>query len=689
MENHGNHRWLDLTFRDTLLLSMCGLVLLTGAIILFVADRGNRTGTQALADALFREVSSHTVTQTEDFVQRATPVAASLEELADQGLMLDDLDKLAPQLLAFLNGNPGMTWVLYGDESGEYTGATRLQDGSVHIERTQMTDGKTLLTEYAVQEDGSWVVVRRDDDYGYDPRERPFYQLAKETGGLAWTPPYMFFTQGVPGISCVIPVRHDDGSMRGVFSVEFDLRALSQFVSELSVSANSRVFLFMPDLTLLAHPNQRDAAGTGVAGQGEMLTLADTGDPLVDVFRRYLQPEHIKNAEQDEAFHFFDFRHDGVGYMASTTVFPISDGQSWVVGAIAPESDFLAGVWHTRWLSLIAATVALIIAALLAAAIARRISRPVQSLIAFMQKVGDGDLDARADFQGGREFRTLASELNQMIADLRERLHLRNALKVAMDVQQSLLPAANPVSPRLDVAGRSEYCDETGGDYYDFIDVTALSPTSMMVAVGDVMGHGIPAALLMATARAALRTSAMSEHNLAELITRTNRVLATDNRHNRFMTLCLMMIDAETYTVRWVSAGHDPAIVFDPATSSFRELEGGGLPLGVTEAAEYEQYTSGPMPTGGVLVVGTDGVWEMFNEQKQQYGKQRLQAAIREHHQGTAAQISAALEADLAAFRGKESPADDVTFVVVKFAATGVDTAAAAGQAQGPQALCT
>ena len=660
-------RGLDLTFRTKLMLGICGMVVLTGVVVVVVADRNNRQSTQALADSLFREGSERAVAQTRGFVMRAAPVARSLEQLADRGLALDDLDALAPQLLAFLNGNPGMTWVLYGAESGDYVGATRLRDGRVHVERTRIVDGKTRLTEYEVQGDGSWKVFRRDDDHGYDPRKRPFYVLAREKGALAWTPPYMFFSENLPGIACVVPVKHPAGGLRGVFSVEFDLNALSEFVSAVALSEHSRVFLFTPDQTLLAHPDLRHRAGQGARGGGAMLTLADTGDPLVEAFRHHLQPQHLR-ASGGDAFHSFQFDHGGVGYLASTTVFPIGDGQPWVVGAVAPQSDFLGAVWRTRWLSLAAAAAALVIAALLAAAMARRIGEPVQSLVGFMRRVGDGDLDARADFQGGgREFRQLSVALNQMIRDLRERLHLRNSLQIAMEVQKSLLPAGDPASPLLDVAGRSKYCDETGGDYFDFIDVSALSPSSMLVAVGDVMGHGIPSALVMATARAALRTNALREDGLADLMTRTNQVLAADNRHNRFITLSLLLVDAESRVVKWASGGHDPAIVYDPGSQTFRELEGGDVPLGIAEGVEYQEYRSDPLPGGAVLVIGTDGVWEMLDERGEQYGKERLQAVLRAHHASPSNQIAAALEADLKAFRGEVNPKDDVTFVIMKF----------------------
>lgn len=653
-------------FRTKLLLCMAGLAFLTGVVILAVADRNNRVATDALVAALFRETSNRAATQTRDYVLRAAPVARSLQQLSDRGLALDNLDRLAPQLLAFLQANDGLTWVLYGDESGDYVGATRLAKGRIHIERTHRVDGRTHFTEYAVQPDGQWKVVAREDHRQYDPRQRPYYILARQSGKLAWTRPYMFFSQGVPGISCVVPVYLPSGKLRGVFSVDFDFNDLSQFIGRLSISDHSRLFLFTPDQTLLAHPGMKNLRGHAAGSGGSMLTLADTGDPLVDAFRQHIRPDDLRSTGGNE-FHFLRFRHDGVSYLASTTVFPVGDDQSWVIGAVAPRADFEAGAWRTRWQSLAVAAGALCVAALLAAALARRISQPVRALVSFMGRVGEGDLNATADFQGGREFQQLSIALNHMIADLRERMQLRNSLQVAMEVQNSLLPAGDPALRGLDIAGRTKYCDQTGGDYFDFVEVEPTSESSLLVAVGDVMGHGVAAALLMATARAVLHCRALDKPGLGALMTRVNQVLAANNRHHRFMTLALLDIDGRKATVGWASAGHDPAIVFDPTTGQFDELEGGDIPLGLEERVEYADYQSRPFAPGTVLVMGTDGVWETLNTAEELYGKDRLRAIIRAKHALPARQIAAALEADLAGFRGPRSPHDDVTFVIVKF----------------------
>src|SRR5262245_46468188 len=111
-----------LRFRAQLILGVCGLVLLTGAAVTWLAHQSARRSTDALTDALFREASAHAVGETRAFAERATPVVETLRRLANDGLVLDDADKLAQQLLAFLESNPGLSWVSSSDEAGTFTG---------------------------------------------------------------------------------------------------------------------------------------------------------------------------------------------------------------------------------------------------------------------------------------------------------------------------------------------------------------------------------------------------------------------------------------------------------------------------------------------------------------------------------------------------------------------------------------
>ena len=657
------------SYRARLVAGVCGLVLFTGAAVTWLAHRSARSSTEALVDSLFREVSGHAVTHTRAFVLRAAPLAESLARLADDGLALDDSDRLAGQLLGVMKANPGLSWVSYGDEAGNFTGVYRTPEGGLRTNQSRIVDGHTHLVEKDVLPDGTRKPFRRDDDSGYDPRTRPFYRKAKAEGRLVWLPPYVFYNQGVPGVSCAAPVTDRDGKLRGVLSIDFDLNALSDFVAGLSVSANSRFFLFAADGVLLAHPGRRVTADSGKHGEGRLLTLSDTGDPLAEDFWRSLPPEYLR-PEGGEGFRSFAFRHGGEEYLASATAFRVGDDLAWVVGAVAPKADFFAGVWRTQAVALAAAGAAVLAAVLLAFALARSVSGPVLSLIGFMRRVGGGDLEARADFGGSREFRELSGALNRMIEALRDRLRLRHSLDVAMEVQQRLLPAKPPRVPGLDVAGHSTYCDETGGDYYDFLALEE-SPGGVLVALGDVMGHGVAAALVMAGARAVLRDRAAAAGSLSELLGRLNRMLSADLGGERFMTMHLSYVDARGGQFRWASAGHDPAIVYDPATDRFDEDDAGGLPLGVLDDAEYAEHTYAPLKPGQVIVVGTDGVWETPNAAGEQFGKQRLRDAIRSSASGPASGIVAAVLESLGKFQGERRAVDDVTFVVVKVVGEG------------------
>jgi sigma-B regulation protein RsbU (phosphoserine phosphatase) len=288
-------------------------------------------------------------------------------------------------------------------------------------------------------------------------------------------------------------------------------------------------------------------------------------------------------------------------------------------------------------------------------------------MIKFMDRVGAGELDLAANFGGSGEFRRLSIALNQMIAHLRDRLRLRHSLNVAMEVQQRLLPSAAPKVAGLDIAGHSTYCDETGGDYYDFLVIESPKPGRLFIVVGDVMGHGVAAALVMAGVRAVLRDRAGDPGTLAELLTRLNRFIEGDLGGTRFMTMFTCVIDHPARTMRWASAGHDPAILYDPVADRFIDGDGKGvgLPLGIEAGGSYQESTIALRP-GMILLIGTDGIWEQRNPTDEMFGKPRLCEIIKQSASAAAEDTAERISAAVRDFRGVTPQADDVTMVVVK-----------------------
>jgi len=254
-----------------------------------------------------------------------------------------------------------------------------------------------------------------------------------------------------------------------------------------------------------------------------------------------------------------------------------------------------------------------------------------------------------------------------MVQQLKERMAMKQAMNLAMEVQQNLLPKEIPQIQGLDIAARSIYCDETGGDLYDFLELNHRKADCIGIAVGDVSGHGIPAALLMATVRAFLKSRVTQPGSTAEVISDVNRLITHDTGETgQFMTLFYASIDSGEKELRWVRAGHDPAVLYDPITDTFSELSGRGMAIGVNESYVYREGGIVNLSGGKIILIGTDGLWEASNEAGEMFGKNRLQPIIRQNASISADEILDAIIQAVQNFRASAKQDDDITLVVIK-----------------------
>lgn len=247
----------------------------------------------------------------------------------------------------------------------------------------------------------------------------------------------------------------------------------------------------------------------------------------------------------------------------------------------------------------------------------------------------------------------------------------KRSLSLAAEVQRELLPREPPQIDGLDVAGRTLSCDEVGGDYFDFLVDRQCPQDAFSMVVGDVTGHGVDAALLMATARAFLRMRASQCGGGAQIVTEMNRHLARDlTDSGRFMTLSFIRFDRSDRSLRWVRAGHPPALVYDPSADRFRELRGRGLPLGVDGQYRYEEYVDADLAAGHIIAMGSDGVWEAADRRRSKYGITRFCEVIRRQAGLGAGAILEAVFSDIKAFTLGARQEDDITLVIAKVADT-------------------
>jgi len=297
----------------------------------------------------------------------------------------------------------------------------------------------------------------------------------------------------------------------------------------------------------------------------------------------------------------------------------------------------------------------------------RSIVDPIDNILSVISNIHEGNLQSRVKVVSNDEIGVLGDAINEMTKGLIERERMQLSLILAKEVQQNLLPKSNLKVNGFDIAGKSVYCDETGGDYYDFIFIGDHHKKKIGVAVGDVAGHGVSSALLMATVRSSLRQRASLGGNIADIISDVNRQLSQDVEDSgQFMTMFFLALETEGRQLEWVRAGHDPGIVYDPASDSFSELGGSGIALGVDSEWIYAKNKKADLSKGQIIFLSTDGIWEARNQKGEMLGKEPILSAIRRTASLDATQITGAIFDTLVEFTGEMKIADDLTAVIIK-----------------------
>jgi len=330
------------------------------------------------------------------------------------------------------------------------------------------------------------------------------------------------------------------------------------------------------------------------------------------------------------------------------------------------QPDFKTAVEQLRSAIFTNAVIFLIIGIFLTMLLARNLSIPFKEIVQTLRWVRNGRFDKKVQVTTNDEIGYTGDVINEMTEGLKERERLQQSLDIAMEVQQNLLPGQDPEIEGLDIAGTSIYCEETGGDYYDYLMTAENGRKKICVVVGDVADHGIPSALLMTTARAFLRQRTSRSGELDQVVSDVNQQLCRDVEDSgRFMTLFICEIDRSNQIIHWVNAGHDPAMIYDRESGRFEELTGNALPLGVSETAAYQKSDKALIP-GQIIMIGTDGIWEAQSPQGDMFGKERFKNIIRENAGQPAKDIIEAVIKTVDRFCHPLEKTDDVTLVVIK-----------------------
>lgn len=380
-------------------------------------------------------------------------------------------------------------------------------------------------------------------------------------------------------------------------------------------------------------------------------------DPVVDGFSQldatYISPEGTMERNHP-VFAFFQTRRS-----------QLNDRIFGTVGELSGAKVF--GFEVVAVFFLLIEIAALVIGVVLT----RAITRTVSDLYRATQFVQEGNFSHRVRVQRrdqlgvlGDSFNSMTGSITRLVNEQKQLQRLENEISIAREVQDQLFPRNLPQVEGMEIAAICKAARSVSGDYYDFIQLT---PTHVAIAIGDISGKGISAALLMASLQAALRSQLLtpgSENmSTAELVARLNKHLVRNTGEDRFATFLVAIYNMETRKLRYTNAGHLPG--FCLADGKCQHLDLGGIVLGIVEEYPYQEGCV-DVPRDAVVIGYSDGLVEPENAYGEEFGVSRLEAASQRVRTAPPQKIAESLMTAAEEWSGSPEQADDMTVIVTK-----------------------
>ncbi|HVS62897.1 MAG TPA: SpoIIE family protein phosphatase [Thermoanaerobaculia bacterium] len=647
-----------MSIRSSLLRGQILLIVLLGVVLLGTTFLGTRQAMEVLLSALVERRVEHVETELRRYFQstgsgllaigawgRAGLIDA--DRPAELSLLLTPLFEEQPQLVGVLVADEtGRGMMLAATAVGENTGGE--DTGEEHTAGEDTAGEQTVEVErlplVAAQEAGWWrgAVELLDDParsiHITDPERTE--KGVRFTGSVAFLDP--------------------EGVVTAV-ALQTRLEGLVDFVRGLTRTDDEAIAVLTDDFRLLALPEDR-RLWAGEPGGWVLRSPSELGSSLVSeaVAAFAARPEGEEGPLR--------FVHRGEVWWVQLRRFPLGGERAVYISVLVPDSALAAGRFEVR-LGIFVVTVIALLAALLGSyRLARRVSEPIEVLTANSERIRRGDLEPGRSVETTlREVRELAEAQERMRLGLRSLLELEGELQAARRVQQSALPRNLPQVLGWDLAAWSEPADETGGDAYDAVALgQRSSPDGALMLLADATGHGIGAALSVARLSAMVRMGARSGDDLAFLARLLNEQLCEELPSNRFVTVWLGRIDVGAGEIATLSAGQAPLLLLRRGAAATTVLAADVAPLGLRPDLPIAAPPPIAMAPGDLYVVLSDGFFEARDAAGEHLGVERLTAALERERAGTAAEILAALRAELEAFSAGTPADDDRTAVVIR-----------------------
>ncbi len=487
-----------------------------------------------------------------------------------------------------------------------------------------------------------------------------WYQLCKLLDRPVWTEPFLDYNpEGIYSKDMIAsyckPIKDSDGKYIGTISVDLSLAWLSNTISAVKPYPNSYSIMIGQGGTFFVHPDSTklfyhtiftetlDHEDTALAALGHAMQRGEEGTRQLVI-------------DGQESYVFYK---------------PLGN-TGWSVAIVCPESDIFGAFNRLSRAVTISVFAGLLLLLLICIQIITRELKPLRRLADQAGVIAKGNFDEalpeskRVDEIGqlSQSFsdmqRSLAGYIEELKQTTAQKASIENELKVASDIQMSMVPRifpAFPNRPDIDLYASMTPAKEVGGDLYDFF----VQDEHLYFCVGDVSGKGIPASLFMAVTRNLFRIVAQQGHTPEEIATQINLILSHDNEQNMFVTMFIGCVDLKTGHLDYCNCGHNVPLI----DGQFMQIKYTNRPIGVWEEGEFCGESIDDIRERQLLIY-TDGLSEAENPQKQLFGEQRLQELVAGALALNSEQVIKMLQDAVEHHRDGAAPNDDLTLLCLK-----------------------
>ena len=527
---------------------------------------------------------------------------------------------------------------------------------SIAFEPNFFKERGRYFSAYSYNDKGK-ILTSQEGNEQYEYFYMDWYQLCKLLDRPVWTEPFMdynpedIYSYDMIASYCK-PLKDSEGNYIGTIAVDLSLEWLSKTISAVKPYPNSYSIMIGSGGTYFVHPDT-----TKLFYQTIYTETLEKPDTAITALGRAMQrgEEGMRQLKIDgeECFVFYK--------PLSTT--------GWSVAIVCPESDIFGSFNRIRRAVTIAVLAGLLLMFLVCIRIIARELRPLKRLVKQAGSIANGNFnetlpdDGRNDEIGqlSDSFSNMQRSLVNYISELKQttaqKASMENELKVASDIQMSMVPRTFPPFPArrdIDLFASMTPAKEVGGDLYDFF----IQNEHLYFCVGDVSGKGVPASLFMAVTRNLFRIVAQQGHSPAEIATQINNILSNDNEQNMFVTMFIGCADLKTGHLDFCNCGHNAPLI----DGEFMRLKYTNRPLGIWEEGDFYGESIDDIRDKQIFIY-TDGLTEAENLQHELFGDERLHEFLAKAQSLSSEQVIIMLQESVAKHRDGTIPNDDLTLL--------------------------